>query len=373
MDEKSINKLIKKITLTIIGLIVLVWCLFNLNYIGDLLNNIQRILQPFLFGILIALILNAPVGFLEKKLTKKDKNGNIVPNKGLAIGISVISVILIVIIVFALVIPELINFGKITINNAPLYNEKIAEFISNLQDKYPSLNISEIANQINTYVQNVGNSLSDELPEIVSTSVTTLSGTFLGIFNLFMGIAFSVMILVEGERIKFAIKKLLYTFLKKNIANKIIDVANIFKEGFNNFIVAQSINSLVVGLLCVFIGLIAGVPNAVQAGILVGITSIIPMFGALIGILLSVILIVVISPVHALIFFILSTIIWLLGENVLKPILVGKKLGMPGLLQFFSVIVGGAIFGFLGVLLGIPVVNTIYILLYEKTKKTKIN
>ena len=372
MDEKAINKLIKKITLIIIGLIIFIWCIFNLNYVGDLFNTIQNIFQPFLFGIIIALILNAPVRFLEKKLTKKDKKGNIVPNKELAVGLSVISVILIIIIVFVLVIPELIEFGKITINNSPIYNEKITEFINDVQEKYPSINVNGIANQLNNYVQDVGNSLKDDLPQIVSNSISTISGTFLGIVNFCMGIAFSVMILIEGERIKIAIKKLLYTFLKKNVADKIIKVANIFKESFSNFVVAQSINSLAVGLLCVFIGLIAGVPNAVQAGILVGITSLIPMFGALIGILLSVVLIVVISPVHALIFFVASIIIWLIGENIFKPILVGKKLGMPGLLQFLSVIVGGALFGFLGVLLGIPVVHTIYILLYERTKETKI-
>ena len=363
MSEKEINKLIRKITIIVICLIVFIWGLFNLNTLGDIFGNIERILRPFLIGILLALILGAPVKFLEKKIT----------NKGLSIGISVVFIILMCVMVVAIVIPELINIGKMIVENSPLYNQKITEFVNNMQTTFPNINITGIAEQISNNLKDFGSTLTEQLPQILSNSITAITTTVLGIVNFCMGIAFAVMILVDGEKIKVAMKKIMHTFIGEKFAKKVIRALNIFRESFSNFIVAQCTNSLVVGVLCVIIGLIAGVPNAVQAGILVGITSIIPMFGALIGIILSLIIIVVVSPIKALIFLVISIIVWQLGENVFKPILVGRKLGMPGILQFLGVIIGGAMFGFLGVLLGIPVMNTIYVLIEDRIKDTKVD
>ena len=363
MSEKEINKLIRKITIIVICLIVFIWGLFNINNLGEVFGTIERIFRPFLIGILLALVLGAPVKFLEKKIV----------NKGVCIGLSVLCIILVIVMVVSIVIPQLIILGKTIVENSGMYNTKITEIVNNLQATYPNINITGIASGVSTSLQNFGSTLTNQIPEILSNSIVAITTTLLGIVNFVMGIAFAVMILVDGEKIKMAMKKILHTFAGEKIAKKVIKAINIFRDSFSNFIVAQSTNSLIVGVLCVIIGLIAGVPNAIPLGILVGITSIIPMFGALIGILVGVIVIVFIAPIKALVFFAISLIVWQLGENVFKPILVGRKLGMPGILQFLGVIVGGAMFGFLGVLLGIPVMNTIYVLLEDRIKETKVD
>lgn len=372
MEDKRINQIIRKITIAVALIVLFIWFLFKLDKVGMAIGNIVRILNPFLIGILIALLLSAPVKFFERKLTKKDKNGKDITNRKLAVVLSVGIILLVIVIVFVLVIPQLVNVGHIIANNMPTYTKDTRNLIDNIEKTYPSLNIHDIADQISNNIQNVGNTLKEQLPQILSDSVSTISSTIMGIVSFFIGIGFAIILLIEKEKIKHAIKKVLYTYMKKERVEKIKKVANIFMESFSNFVVTQNINAFAVGLLCIVIGLIAGIPNAVQVGILVGLTSLIPMFGAIIGILISLIIILPISPIKALIFLIISIIIWQLGENVFKPILIGKKLGMPGILQFVTVIGGGAAFGLLGILLGIPIVNTIYILISERVKKTQI-
>lgn len=372
MEDKRINQIIRKITIAVALIVILIWFLFKLDKVGMAIGNIIRILHPFLIGVLIALLLGAPVKFFERKLTKKDKNGNDITNRKLAVVLSIGVTLLVIIIVFALVIPQLVNVGQIIANNMPTYTKDVTDLIDNIEKNYPNLNIHGIADQISNNIQNLGNTFKEQLPQILSDSVSTISSTVMGIVNFFIGIGFAVIILIEKEKIKYAVKKVLYTYMKKEKVERIKKVTNIFMESFSNFVVTQNINAFVVGLACVVLGLIAGIPNAVQVGILVGLTSLIPMFGAIIGILISLIIILPISPIKALIFLIISVIVWQLGENIFKPVLIGKKLGMPGILQFVTVIGGGAAFGLLGILLGIPIVNTIYILINERVKKTQV-
>ena len=372
MDDVKINQIIKKISWIIIGIILFAWAIFNPDTVNDIWNNILKILQPFLFGILMALLLHAPVKFFEEKLAKKDKKGNVVTNKNLAVTLSVITVFLTVVIVFSLVIPGLINFGKIIVNNMPIYTQKVTEIVEDIGTNHPELNMNDLSKQISQNIQNIGKTLTDELPKILSNSLSTISGTINGIINFFIGIGFAIMILTQKDRINLTSKKLFYTYVGKEKTMKMIRVIDIFIDSFSNFIVARSINSFIVGLLCIIISLIAGVPNAISAGILVGFTNLIPIFGAIIGIVISMIMIVAILPIKALVFLIIGMIVWQLGENIFLPYLIGKKVGMSDFLQFIVVTAGGSMFGILGILFGVPVVNTVYILMYEKAKNTVI-
>ena len=234
------------------------------------------------------------------------------------------------------------------------------------------INLNDIKGQIESGSNDLTNMLQQQFPQIITNFIVTISGTINNIVSFFIGIGFAIVLLIEKDKIIKALKKILYTYLKKEKSDKIIKTMTIFTESFSNFVVAQSTNSFIVGIICIIIGLITGIPYAISLGILVGITSIIPMFGAILGIAISLIILLAISPIQAIIFSIISIVSWLLGENIIKPNLIGKKVGMPGILQFISAIAGGSAFGFLGMIFTIPIVNTIYILIKEKTKDTKI-
>ena len=373
MDEKVINKIIRKITFIIIGIILFACVLFKFEVISGVWENIMRVSQPFLVGILIALLLNAPVKFFERKLTKKDKDGNEVTNKKLAVILSLLCVIIVLAIVVVLVIPELINFGKVIVSNAPIYGEKITEIINNIQKSFPDLNIEDLSHQITDNIENIGNTLSEQLPTILSNSMSSISSTITGIVNFFIGIGFAITCLINKDRITKTIKAIAHKYINENKINYITKVINIFTDNFSNFVIARSINSFAIGILCIIISAIVGIPSAIPVGILLGVTSLIPIFGGIIGIVIAMIMIVAIAPIKALIFFIIGMIIWQLGENMLVPYFIGKKMEMSDFLQFVVVTAGSAMFGILGIVIGIPAMNTLYSLLTEKTNLKKTN
>ena len=269
---------------------------------------------------------------------------------------------------FALVIPQLVYFGKTIISNVPIYTKKITEVVYDIENKYPSLDIEGLAEQISNNVKDIGNTLAEQLPKALSSSLSSISGTINGIINFCTGIGFAVVILTNKDRIRTTLKKVLYTYLGKRKTEKIIKVFNIFIDSFSNFVVARNFNSYIVGILCIFASIIFRIPNAIQVGIVVGVTSLIPIFGAIIGIAISLIMIIAISPIKALIFLIISVIIWQLGENIILPYFIGKRVGMSDVMQFIATVGGGSVFGVLGIILGVPIVNTAYVLITEKTK-----
>ena len=134
---------------------------------------------------------------------------------------------------------------------------------------------------------------------------------------------------------------------------------------FHRFIVGQCTEAVILGVLCIIGMSILRIPYALMIGTLMGFTALIPIVGGLIGAGVGAFLILMESPVKALIFIIFVIILQQVEGNLIYPKVVGSTIGLPGLWVLAAVTVGGGVFGIPGMLVGVPVVATLYRLVRE--------
>lgn len=324
------------------------------------------VMMPLIVGAIIAYVVNIVMGFYETKLFSKVKGKRII-SMIMAYG----SIILGMVLVCVLIVPELKSCIEVLVKGLPDTLEKIQKFADDNLDisgfiskdlKMDSVNWEKAANDIIAWFSaGVGNT--------VGTVIGYVSSIFSVIMNFIMGLIFSVYILADKEHLKNQIGKLMHTYLSENVCDKIFYVSDIFNHSFHSFIVGQGIEAFILGGLCIIGMLIFRFPYAVMIGILIGCTALIPIAGAYIGGAVGVIMIFTESPVKALMFIIFLIVLQQFEGQIIYPKVVGSSIGLPGIWVFAAVIVGGGLFGILGILLGIPLVSAIYQLLVNDLRK----
>jgi predicted PurR-regulated permease PerM len=137
-------------------------------------------------------------------------------------------------------------------------------------------------------------------------------------------------------------------------------------RAFSNFIVGQCVEAFILGCLCTTGMILFTFPFAVTVGILIGVTSLIPIIGGYLGAALGFFLILTVSPMKALLFLIFITILQLLENNLIYPRVVGSSIGLPGIWVFTAITLGGGLGGIVGMLLSVPIAASIYKLFIDK-------
>ena len=369
MDEKT---KLRKWAILIFGAIILFWALFNTAAVKSVVDFILLLLTPFIIGIVTALILNIPMKFFQKKLTKKNKKGKGKSKKGLSLALSVICIIAVILFVILLIIPQLVNVITIFVDNIPYYQEQLLALVNDLQVRFPNLDLETIKNGCINSLTDIGKQVAEQAPIILTSSFHFITSAFMAIVNFFIGIGFAFLLLTEKDTLKVQMKKLMYVYLKEEKTNKLLKWGRLFLNAFNKTIVSQCVISVLLGGITMLGAVIMQIPYAVQVGVLIGFTSLIPVMGTVIGIIIGAIIIVTAEPIKALIFIIFVVVIWQIEENFIRPLIVGKKVGLPEIWIFIATIIGITLFGITGIFISIPIINVIYVCVKEKIENTKI-
>ena len=200
-----------------------------------------------------------------------------------------------------------------------------------------------------------------------------------GFINIILALVSAFYILLDRETLVKGIKKLNYSLFDKNFANYLTLWTNDAKTVFEQYIVGNIIDSFIVGVICYFGALVFKLPYASMIALIIGVTNVIPVFGPFLGAIPVIIILCLIDPFSALIFTIFIFILQQCDGNIIKPIVLGDKLGMSGFWILFSVTVGGALFGVVGMFLGVPIFALIYAGVHDyiqvrlRNKKITIN
>ena len=189
------------------------------------------------------------------------------------------------------------------------------------------------------------------------------------IINFLIGLVVSIYLLAQKEKLILILKKLVYAFTTKSTSAKLIDVGAQANITFQNFISGQITEAFILGSL-VFLGmLIFGFPFAVLCSVIIAITAVIPIFGAWIGAIPSAFIILMVEPPKAFWFLVFLIILQQFEGNIIYPKVVGNSIGLDGLWVLFAIIVGGSLFGLVGVLLGIPTFAVLYVIVRRVTNQ----
>lgn len=363
MEEKTKQY----ITLILIA-VTSYWIVNNFNIIGNMISKLFSVLLPFILGCTIAFILNIPMNKIEKLLEKKIKNKK-TSIRVISITLSLLIFILVISFVLFLLIPEIINNIENLIDNLPILFEKTENFIINLLDKYPDiqLEIKEIfkANNLESIIPSF-------LEYLINSAFNLITGLATGLFNLFTSIVFSIYILSQKEYLLKGLKKISNAYLKSNTSKKLTEIAKLSSKTFNSFISGQCVEAIILGSIFFVILSITRFPYALIISVLTSITALIPIFGAMIAMCVGAILIAITNPLKAIIFIIIFQVIQQIENNVIYPRVVGKSVGLSPLLTLFSITVGGSLFGIIGMIIALPLASILYALLKEHMDK-KLN
>ena len=366
-DKKQFSNLLKVVLIGILAF----WGINNFNVISGFIDNIFKIIFPFILGGALAFILNIPMSFFEKKLSSiKIKKKKIFKEKSAVVRIiSMILAFLVISIVLYLVInlvvPELIDIVKLLISNIPYYVEEIKNFLNNNTENIQEVN--EIISSINFDIDSIKKEAISLITKALTSSISIISG-IIGFFtNLIISIIFAVYILMSKEKLTEQSVKIIEAYFNEKHAKLILEIGRNINSTFKNFFTVQCLEATILGTLCVIGMSILKIPYAVPIGVLVGVTALIPVVGAFIGIIIGAILIVSVAPIKVITFIVFVLILQQIEGNVIYPKVVGTSVGLPGMWVLVAVTVGGSLFGILGMLLGVPTASVFYSVLKKDT------
>ncbi|VYU27813.1 AI-2E family transporter [Clostridium tertium] len=371
---KELNNKFKENLLLGTYLIVLYFVLLNIKSIFTMLGGTLSILSPFIIAFCMAFVLNLPMKFFENKIFNfLDTNKSVfVRNlkRPLSILSTFITVIGLIVALGLFVIPELINSVSTLLDAVPDYIKSfealINQYISSteiLQNAYNTL-MTTWQDLLHIFT----NFLTTSLTGILNTTVTITSG----VINFVLSIVLTIYMLSSKETLILNFKKVLFAFTKKNFANKVVEVSKLANYTFSKFITGQCIEAVILGVLC-FLGMnILSMPYALLVSVLIGVTALIPVFGAFIGTIPAVFLILIINPIKAIWFVVFILCLQQFEGNIIYPRVVGNSVGLSAIWVMLAMLVGGSTLGLVGMLIGIPTLSVVYQLIRELTHK-KLN
>lgn len=357
----------------ILGIITFTVVLFaasqHLSVVAAVISEILGILAPVTVGLCLAFILNIPMSLLERNVfafTQKSKHNAV---KKLSRSASLITTILLAIgfiaVLLLIIIPQLKDAVMMLVNKIPIYYEAFVEWVDRtivrlnleIDTKFlhnPRFDFEKIS-QMSQKIINKENANT-----ILNTTVGVTSSVVSGIVNFALGSVIAVYVLAEKEKIGNFFDRLIKRVASEKVYKKFHKIISVAADSFSNFISGQFIDALLLGLLC-FIGMaVLRLPYAAVVSVVIGIFALLPVIGPIIGEAIGCFIIFMVSPFKALVFLIFILLLQAVDNNFIYPRIMGKSVGLPGILVLTAVIIGGNIGGILGVVLGVPIASALY-------------
>lgn len=343
-------------------------------------QKLMKILQPVIMGFIVAYLLNPVMMVLEKRLyallVKKVKEERKARRMARTLGTlgAILFLLLIIFLLLYMMIPELIKSIQNVMVNVPEelngftnwmetalaeegpWSEWMATFgidLASFADYLESMLSGQILPQVKTY-----------LTYLVSITTGVISAVKM-LFNFIIGLVIALYLLMSKETFIGQGKKIVYAVLPVKLGNIVIHVMRVTNQMFGGFISGKILDSAIIGVIC-YVGLICmQMPYSLLVAVIVGVTNVIPFFGPFIGAVPGVILIALADPIKGLYFLIFVLALQQVDGNIIGPKILGDSTGLSSFWVVFAILVGGGLFGFMGMLLGVPTFAVIYYLLRE--------
>lgn len=337
--------------------------LYSFDDLWGKAGRMAAILIPFIYGGIMAYMLRMPCNFFEKHLKRWLPPKLKKRSEGLAVLLSLLSAFLILYLLFSMVVPQMAASIATVVAELPAAGEKAAKWLETaLADNEIMENyLQTVIEAVNMKFQNWAETdLLPMLTNMVNGFASTVSTVVTLFFNLFIGVVVSIYIL--GSRKQFArqSKAVLYSIFKPKWADYIMDEISYADRMFVGFFSGKILDSAIIGVICYVCCLIFGFPNAMLVSVIVGVTNIIPYFGPYIGAVPSALLILIVDPMKCIWFIVFIIVLQQFDGNILGPRLLANSTGLSGFWVLFSVTVFSGLFGFAGILVGVPVFAVIY-------------
>lgn len=350
--------------------IVLFFVLLKLDLIVNFVVKILGTLTPIFLGIMFAYLLNPLVKLIEKyfaryvtdylykKFFKKAKNKNRV-TQILAIFITYLLALVLIVLFIEFVVPSLFDSINLMLTNIPTYLKNIYHYLQDILKSNPDL-MSLVDNWNENITETVGKLMLPSMDTLMLNITAGISSVIKWTINIIIGLIVSVYLIYDKETFVSGTKKVLKATLPTKIYDTTMTTLGYIDKVFGGFMVAKIIDSVLIGILTFLVISIFKIPYALIISVIVGVTNIIPYFGPFIGAIPCAALLLLIDPAKSLTFVILILLIQQFDGNILGPKLIGDRTGIKSFWVLFSILFFGGLFGFVGMIFGVPVFAVIY-------------
>ena len=355
-----------------------------LRFLPDLrkaLGKLLKILSPFIWGFVITYLIAPLMKLLERSVfgplcrklfAKNKKSDGSKLARGLAVLVSELAMVAVLTALVYLILPQLYSSIETIVKNGPDYLRDLSAWVTGLLDNHPEITkyVQEALNTLNTDIMSwVSNKL---LPGVGNLVTSLIEGGYVvvqGVYNLLIGIIVSIYLLSDLEHFTAALRKLNYSWFSLETAEKVREAVEFTDRTFMGFISGKLLDSAIIGLICYIVCAILNMPYALLVSVIVGATNIIPFFGPFIGAVPSALVILMVDPLKCLIFIVFIIILQQIDGNFIGPKILGSSIGITSFWVLFAIVVGAGLFGFAGMVLGVPVFVVIYTFLTRRVEE----
>ena len=322
--------------------------------------------SPLILGAAIAYVVNILMSFYESHWFPGSKNTAVIRSRRVVcIVLAYLSVVAVVVLIVALIVPQLVSCVQILLSEIPGAMTWALSFVESLNIVPEDLIAPLLAIDWQSKLLGILSTLTSGVTNVMSAVISTVSSVFSALVTGLLAVIFSIYILLERDTLRRQFGRLLRRFLSPVWQGRYCYVLHTLDDCFHRYIVGQCLEAVIIGVLCAFGMALLRLPYATMVGALVGFTALIPVAGAYIGAGVGAFMILTVDPLQALIFLIFLVLLQQLEGNLIYPKVVGSSLGLPGIWVLAAVTVGGGIMGISGMLLGVPLAAAAYRILRD--------
>lgn len=330
-----------------------------------------RIAKPFIYGGVVAFVLNIPMRAFEEKLLKRWRGklaGKL--KRPVCMVLSLVAVGLVITVVLGTVVPQVTSTTAEVGKKIPGFVENAIVWLDEITENYPMFaeqvqKLEQMEINWESLFDSVVGFLKNGAMDMLTSTVSVASGIISGIVNAVISLIFALYILSQKEKLENQGRRIIMAFLPEKAAGKLQEVFALLYKNFSCFITGQCTEAVILGLMFVIAMSIFRMPYALMVGVLIAFTALIPIVGAFIGCSVGAFLILIDNPLQALWFVILFLTLQQIEGNLIYPKVVGSSVGLPSIWVLMAVSLGGSLFGIAGMLVFIPITSTGYTLFRE--------
>lgn len=351
-----IKKYSKWATMFVFGVaLIAVYKTFNsFSFIGSIFGKIADAAEPFIIAFVVAYMLNIPAKklnhFISEKvpLAKAKKYSN-------AISISIVYILFVsaIVIIISALVPALYNNILEMYNNLPNFVDSLVEFVNSVE-LLDRLNIKADSFDIYSKIYSVMNSFDINSLGKYAHGIVSFTSRLV---DIFIALIASVYMLIDKDRIVAGIRRLIGIFSKNGVGDTFMDHCSNINLIFRKYVYSRLICCIVMAISCSIILALMGEKYALLLGIFIGFMDMIPYFGSIISwIVCAIVMIFTGGIFHSIWCSLVMLVMQQIDGNILAPKVMGSKLDIRPLVIIIAVSVGGTLFGFVGMLISVPVV-----------------
>ncbi|MCR4887913.1 MAG: AI-2E family transporter [Ruminococcus sp.] len=355
---KKIKKLMRKrwFSNAVAGCITVAFFLLlsNLDVVWESISKFIGYFSTVMGGAAMAYMMNPLAKFYDKWVFKRVKKKS--RRWSMSVALSVTTVVLFLVLILVIIIPQLLTSITNFVTNLGPYASSLLKQLNEFGLSFSGSSKAQLLKDLLASSEDLINKLveyiSDNFPKIISASTTAGKG----VVNWVIAFVISVYLLSAKSKIKKGLKKLMRATMRRDVYETSRVFLSRCNDILNRYIIFDLIDGLIVGVTNAILMGIFGMQYIGIVSVAVGVTNLVPTFGPLVGGGIGVFILLMVKPVHALIFLIFTIILQTIDGSIIKPKLFGNTFGVSGLLILIAIVIGGKIFGILGILFAIPFV-----------------